>query len=68
MPRRIWASASSPASAADDAGLPPDPELRAALRSYMEWANSEVMSYQDAESVVPPQLTAPRWSWDGLQP
>jgi hemoglobin len=31
--------------AADDAGLPDDPEFRAALRSYMEWAVAEVMSY-----------------------
>jgi hemoglobin len=55
-------------AAADDAGLPADPELRAALRSYMEWATAEVMSYQAADSVVPPGRAAPRWSWDGLQP
>jgi hemoglobin len=53
--------------AADDAGLPADPELRAALRSYMEWATAEVMAYQDADSVVPSGRATPRWSWDGLQ-
>ena len=32
-------------AAVDGAHLPDDPELRAALRSYMEWATAEVMSY-----------------------
>ena len=30
--------------AVDDADLPADPELRQALRSYMEWASSQVMA------------------------
>jgi hemoglobin len=55
-------------AAADDAGLPGDAELRAALRAYMEWATAEVMSYQNADSVVPSGRATPRWSWDGLQP
>lgn len=54
--------------AADDAGLPADPELRAALRSYMEWAVAEVMSYSPADSVVPSELPVPRWTWGGLTP
>jgi len=52
--------------AADDAGLPPDPELRAALRDYMEWAVGDVMAYAPYGSVVPGALPLPRWSWDGL--
>ena len=52
--------------AMDDAGLPDDPELRAALRSYMEWATGEVMSYTPGGSVVAPDLPMPRWSWGGL--
>ena len=55
------------ARAADDAGLPDDPEFRAALRSYMEWAVAEVLSYPDHDSEVKPGLPMPRWSWDGLQ-
>ena len=51
--------------AADDAGLPDDPELRAALRAYMEWAVREVDSYSPPGSSVPPGLRVPRWSWDG---
>ena len=30
---------------ADDAGLPADPEFRAALRAYMEWAVADVLVY-----------------------
>ena len=33
--------------AQDDAGLPDDPEFRAALRAYMVWAVDEVLSYPD---------------------
>ena len=52
--------------AADDAGLPEDPELRTALRAYMEWAVADVMSYAPHDAVVPDALSIPRWSWDGL--
>jgi hemoglobin len=53
--------------AADDAGLPDDPEFRAALRAYMEWAVSRVLEYPDAGASVPSGLPMPRWSWQGLQ-
>ena len=53
--------------AADDAGLPADPDLRATLRSYMEWAVQEVLAYSPNGSEVPTDLPVPRWSWDGLQ-
>ena len=53
--------------AADDAGLPDDPEFRAALRAYMEWAVAEVMSYAPVGSRVPPGLATPRWGWAGLE-
>ena len=53
--------------AADDAGLPEDPEFRAGLRAYMEWAVSEVMSYSPHGAQVPANLPVPRWSWEGLE-
>jgi len=53
--------------AIDDAELPSDPELRAALRSYMEWATGEVMSYAPEGSVVAADLPMPRWGWDGRE-
>jgi len=53
-------------AAADDAGLPDDPEFRAALRAYMEWAVGDVLAYSSEGSVVPGGLPMPRWSWEGL--
>ncbi|MDQ1718167.1 MAG: hemoglobin [Pseudonocardiales bacterium] len=53
--------------AADDAGLPNNPEFRAALRAYMRWAVDEVLSYPAADATVPTDRPMPRWSWDGLQ-
>ena len=52
--------------AADDAGLPDDPEFRAALRSYMEWAVDDVLAYSPHDAQVPAGLNVPRWSWNGL--
>jgi hemoglobin len=54
--------------AADDAGLPDDPELRAALHAYMQWAVDQVLAYPGDPSTVPADLPMPCWSWDGLQP
>jgi len=53
--------------AAADAGLPEDPEFRAVLRAYMQWAVEEVLSYSPPEATVPAGLAMPHWSWDGLQ-
>jgi hemoglobin len=53
--------------AADDAGLPDDPDFRAALRTYMEWAVADVLAYSPRGSQVPTGLATPRWSWNGLQ-
>jgi hemoglobin len=53
--------------AADDAGLPPDPEFRAVLRDYMQWAVAEVLTYPGEYPAVPAELPMPSWSWDGLQ-
>jgi hemoglobin len=54
-------------AAADDARLPEDPELRAVLRAYMEWAVGDVLVYSDPDVPVPGTATMPRWSWEGLQ-
>jgi hemoglobin len=53
--------------AADDADLPQDPDFRAGLRSYMEWAVAEVLSYSPPGSTVPADQPVPRWSWNGLE-
>lgn len=54
-------------AAADDAGLPADPQLRAVLRNYMRWAVADVLAHDDPDA-IPAGLAVPRWSWDGLQP
>jgi len=54
--------------AADDAGLPSDPEFRSALEAYMHWAVQDVVSYFPVGSQVPTEAPVPRWSWDGPVP
>ncbi len=49
--------------AADDAGFPPDEELRELLRRYIEHATAEVESYGAPGSTAPAGLPVPRWSW-----
>lgn len=53
--------------AADDAGLPADPEFRAAFVGYVEWGTRLAMhNSQDAAEVVE-QASVPRWGW-GVAP
>jgi len=54
------------AAAADDAGLPEEPEFRAALDAYMHWAVDEILEVGPPEAVVPEDLQVPHWSWAGL--
>jgi hemoglobin len=53
--------------AADDASLPDDPEFRAGLQGYMEWAVGEVLSCSPTETRVAADLPMPRWGWNGLE-
>ena len=53
--------------AADDAGLPADPEFRAALRAYMEWAVQDMSRFPEPDFVVPSGQAVPRWGWAGLE-
>lgn len=53
------------ALAMDDAGLPADPEFRAAMQGYMRWAVDDVLSYE-VKDAVRPGTARPRWGWDGL--
>ena len=45
--------------AADDAALPDDPDFRAQLRAYMEWAVAEVLAYSPVGMTAPPDLPMP---------
>ena len=52
--------------ALDDAGLLADPEFRAVMRGYLEWA---VGAVSDEHAARPPaDAPVPCWSWDGPQP
>lgn len=51
--------------AMDDAGLPGDPRLRAALAEYFEWGIADVNHAYPEVDDVPDGLAVPRWSWDG---
>jgi hemoglobin len=53
--------------AADDAGLPPDPEFRAAVMGYAEWGTrlAQHNSQRGAEAVA--HAPVPRWGW-GVAP
>jgi hemoglobin len=53
-------------AALDDAGLPDDPEFRAAMRAYMEWSVADLDTLNPEGSTVPDGLGMPRWDWDGL--
>jgi hemoglobin len=53
-------------AALGDAGLPEDPEFRAAMHAYMCWAVDDVLVYSPVGAVVAPGAAVPRWSWDGL--
>jgi hypothetical protein len=52
--------------ALDDAGVPAEPELRACLRAYMEWAVADVLVYSPQDAQVPTDAAMPRWTWGGL--
>jgi hemoglobin len=49
----------------DDAGLPDDAALRAAMHDYMVWAVDRVLAHEDPGG-IPDALTVPRWGWTGL--
>ncbi len=53
--------------AADDAGLPDDPEFRAALVGYLEWGTRLALSNSQPDADVVEQAPVPRWGW-GVAP
>jgi hemoglobin len=53
--------------AADDAGLPGDPEFRAALVGYLEWGTRLAMHNSQPGADVVAHAPVPRWGW-GVAP
>ena len=53
--------------AADDAGLPADPEFRAALMGYAEWGTRLAVHNSQPGAEVVEHAPVPRWGW-GVAP
>jgi hemoglobin len=53
--------------AADDAGLPADPEFRAALMGYAEWGTRLAVHNSQPGAEVVERAPVPRWGW-GVAP
>jgi truncated hemoglobin YjbI len=48
---------------ADEAGLPTDPEFRAAFVSYLEWGSRIAVENSTPGAKPPLRMPVPRWSW-----
>jgi hemoglobin len=66
-PEQRFRLASLMSLAADDAGLPADPELRAALVGYLEWGTRLAMHNSQDDAEVAEHAPVPRWDW-GVAP
>jgi hemoglobin len=53
--------------AADDTGLPDDPEFRSALIAYAEWGSRLALQNSQPGAEVAQQAPVPRWGW-GVAP
>jgi hemoglobin len=53
--------------AADDAGLPSDPEFRSALLAYLEWGTRLAFENSQPGADVVEHAPVPRWGW-GVAP
>jgi hemoglobin len=54
--------------AADDAGLPADPEFRSALVAYVEWGTRLAMQNSQPGAEVVEHAPVPRWGWGEAPP
>ncbi len=63
--RRRWVNLIT--DAADEAGLPDDPEFRAAFASYIEWGSRLALHNSQPGADVMLQAPMPKWGW-GVAP
>jgi hemoglobin len=54
--------------AADDAGLPSDPEFRSAFIAYIEWGTRLALHNSQPGADAPPQAPMPHWGWGEAPP
>jgi hemoglobin len=53
--------------AADDAGLPDDPEFRSALLAYLEWGTRLALANSQPDASLVEHAPVPHWGW-GVAP
>jgi hypothetical protein len=51
------------ARSADEAGMPDDPEFRAAFAAYLEWGSRLAKINSTPGAQPPPEMPMPRWWW-----
>jgi hemoglobin len=54
--------------AADEAGLPSDPEFRSAFVAYVEWGTRLALANSQPGATPPPEAPVPRWGWGEAPP
>jgi hemoglobin len=54
--------------AADDAGMPEDPEFRAALVAYLEWGTRLAFTNSQENADIVEHAPVPRWGWGEAPP
>jgi hemoglobin len=54
--------------AADEAGLPADPEFRSAFMAYIEWGTRIALVNSQPGAEPPPEAPVPRWGWGEAPP
>jgi hemoglobin len=54
--------------AADDAGLPDDPEFRSALVAYLEWGTRLALANSQPDAGVVEHAPVPHWGWGEAPP
>jgi hemoglobin len=54
--------------AADDAGLPDDPEFRSAFVAYVEWGTRLALHNSQPGAAVAAHAPVPRWGWGEAPP
>ena len=64
--RRRWVSLLC--DAADDVGLPADPEFRSAFVAYIEWGTRLAVANSQPGAEPPPKAPVPRWGWGEAPP
>ena len=55
-------------AAADEAGLPSDPEFRSAFVAYIEWGTRLAVANSQPDAEPPPAAPVPRWGWGEAPP